>query len=176
MGNDIECWLERVGTLFYEHRRDSQKTGDGEDNPAAAVNKTNRWLTNGLHEQERCGTNQTQDRQTQHVHGSGEVDIVLKAAADDEIYLANTEHNHQTGNDNRRRRQQTAPDIARGGITDVGGTVDADRPWGDLANSQDVHKLLLCHPAILLYLVLDERENRQSTAETEETNLEETEK
>ena len=110
------------------------------------------------------------------MHGAGDVDIVLKAAADDKIHLANTEHNHQTGNDNSRRRQETSPDIARSGVADVGGTVDADGSRGDLADSQDVHKLLLCHPTILLYLVLDERENRQSTTETEETDLEETEK
>ena len=110
------------------------------------------------------------------MHGACEIDIVLKSGTYDKINLANTEHDNQTRDDNGGSGQQAAPYIACSCIAYICGTVDADRTGSYLADGQDIHELLLCHPTILLNFVLDKRENSQSTAKTEKTNLQEAQK
>ena len=71
----------------------------------------------------------------QRVHGAGEVDIPLKSGTYNKIDLANTKHNHQTRNDNSYGGKQTTPHTTCSRITDISGTVDANRARSDLADS-----------------------------------------
>ncbi len=62
--------------------------------------------------------------------------------------------------------------VKAGGITYVGGTVDADRSRCRLADSHNIRKLGIGKPMVLHYrLVVDERKHRISTTKIKCTNL-----
>ena len=93
--------------------------------------------------------------------------------AEPEVGAAYCQHDDKTRQHDSKRREQAAPNGTCGGKTDIGGAVDADRTRRDLADGDDIHKLLLRHPAVLFHLDLDKRQDRQASAEAEETYLEE---
>ena len=171
MRGNIHYFAERrmaLGEILCELGQNSEECHCSEENPAIRINKVGR-----LDEHQCCRSDKTDDRKTQHAKRLREIGIVLKMRAQPEIGTADSQHDDEARQDDGEGGEQTAPYRAGSRISNVGGAVDADGSRRDLAHGNDVHKLLLRHPAVLLHLDLNKRQDSQTSAEAEETYLEE---
>ena len=129
-----------------------------------------------VHQQDGCSCYQTDDGRTKPrkdiLHNLG-ILMGYQIAADENH---DDEWKPHDGKRSQDRTQPRCPDgialMQTGGITHVGGAVDADRTRSRLADSHNIRKLSIGEPVVLHHrLVVDERKHRISTTKIKCTNL-----